>query len=141
MMDKIASEILNDAYDLGFELYGIFKKAQAGDKEAQEFLTEALKQAGAPMDPAMMGADPAAGAAPAPAPAPEPTIDCPQCGANITPTPEGLCPACGFDFNTIAAAAAPSPEELQGAAQEIKTACVADPEKAAWLFEHYGNIL
>ena len=151
-MNKLAASVQQEGFNLGVELYGIFKQASLGDPEAIEFVNEAMKQAEGEMPPeAGMGAPaPEAGMA---APAPGPTIVCPQCGNEVTPTPDGLCPVCGFDFNQLAAAAeggemapapapeapAPTEEQVTQAAEGIKQAAINDPVVAQWLLEHYGN--
>ena len=239
-MDKISADILNEAFGLGFDLYGIYKRAEMGDVEAQTYINEAMKQAGGgnpmddlsnkydnkkareaaeeqqkkmedaakkfgkkptqksaaspyaavpkppvkkptynptsgvqPKDPKDTGdrvgkqssanyyptgyvnpyfkqagmapgmpMDPAAGGMPMEAPmaAPEPTITCPQCSQDVVPGPEGLCPVCGFDFNQGAIEAGPSQEELDMAAQQIKTAAVNDPQVAYQLLVNYQNV-
>ena len=57
-MDKFSSDMVKQAYDLGFELFGIMKAASEGDVDASSFIKEAMEAAGA--DPSMMGAVPPA---------------------------------------------------------------------------------
>ena len=157
-MNKVASSVVSEGYQLGVDLYAIYKQAMAGDPEAIQFVNEAMKAAegemaagGAPMGGAPAGA-PMGGAPMEPPAQPGPTIVCPQCGNEVTPTPEGFCPVCGFDFNALAAAASapaeqgagaapaqPTQEEVAGAAEGIKQAAINDPNVAAWLMQHYGN--
>lgn len=147
-MDKFASQIIKEAFDTGFQLYGIRKRAAMGDKAAQRYLYEAIKAAqdagmippetmGAadPNAAAMAAADPNAAVAPMPPPAP--TVPCPQCSNQVTPSPDGMCPVCGFDFNTLAAQAAQ--DAVAGTANEIKTAAVRYPQVMHQLMTRYGR--
>lgn len=133
--DKFASATMEESFNLGFTLYGIMKQANSGSAEAQAFIKEAMEAA-----PMMGGGE----AAP-----PMPTVMCPQHGGEVTPTPEGMCPICGFDFNTLANDAgemapeaglpAPTPEDLAMAEQQIKAAAINDPKVMRHLMLHYGD--
>ena len=137
--DKFASAAMEESFDLGFTLYGIIKQANAGSPEAQAFMKEAM-EAGPMMDPGMMGGG---GEAMPPAP----MVMCPQHGGEVTPTPEGICPVCGFDFNTMAGEVAPDAggipaptmEDLAAAEGQIKSAAINDPEAMRWLMVNFGD--
>jgi hypothetical protein len=129
-MDKYASEVIRNGFEYGMQLYGIRKAAAMGDQNAQRWLYNQAKAAQEGMDPAMMDPNAMGGA-------PAPTIPCPKCQQNVTPTPEGICPACGFDFNTLAAQAAQ--EAVSNTADEYKEAAVRYPQVMHQLMTHYGR--
>lgn len=137
-MQKYANALYSEGYELGGRICMLHKAAQAGDVEAQQILADAEAQA-----QGMMGA-----MAPAGAPAPEaapmaPTIPCPSCGNEVTPNPDGTCPICQFDFNSLAAEAptGPAPEEaVAERAEEIKQSSLKNPEYMNWLIQNYHHV-
>lgn len=129
-MQKYANALYSDGYDLGGRICLLHKAAQAGDPEAQQILADAEAQAqgmGAPME---QGAPMA------------PTIPCPSCGNEVTPNPDGTCPVCQFDFNTLAAEApAGVPEDaIAERAEEVKQASLNDPRVMEWLINTYHHV-
>ncbi len=139
-MEQFSSkEIIKEAFDLGFQMYHTMKAAEAGDVNARAFLWQAQKAAeeGGMVPPeAMM--DPNAAAAPAPAPAPQ--IQCPSCGSQIVPNPDGTCPACGFNLSTLASQA-PTADAVAQTAGDIKMAAARDPRIMEELVQKYAHVI
>jgi len=133
-MQKYANALYAEGYELGGRICMLHKAAQAGDPEAQQILADAEAQAGAMMP----------GGAPGPEAAPmAPTIPCPSCGNEVTPNPDGTCPVCGFDFNTLAAetpAGGAGEGEIAERAEEIKQASLNDPNFMNWLINNYHHV-
>lgn len=147
-MEKFAMNIIAEATQLGAQTAEIYKYAQMGNVEAQRYVWECQKAAeeamgAAPMDPSMgeapmdPGMDPAAMGGGAPPPSA--TIACPQCKNEVTPSPEGICPVCQFDFNTLAQQAAE--QAVGGVANEVKAAALRDPQYMQVLIQQYGHLI
>lgn len=137
-MQKYANALYAEGYELGGRICELHKAAQAGDPEAQQILADAEAQAGG-----MMPGAPMAPMAPEAAPM-APTIPCPSCGNEVTPNPDGTCPVCQFDFNTLAAeapAGADVPEEaIAERAEEVKQASLNNPQLMNWLINTYHHV-
>jgi hypothetical protein len=137
-MDSFTNiEIIKKGFEFGHTARLIEKRAAEGDLDCKRYLEYANKLA----EDAGMLTPPASGdpnAAMMAAPAPAPAIQCPSCGAQIVPNPDGTCPSCGFNLNTLGSQA-PSPEALVPLANEIKTAALNDANFMAQLVQHYGN--
>jgi hypothetical protein len=133
--DQLESTIMEESYNLGFTIYGINKQAASGSREAQEYLKKAMDAA--------MAAAPEAGMEAPVAPA---TIFCPQHQGETVPTPEGICPVCGYDFNTMAGEVAPeagipapTEEDVAAMGEQIKAAAINDKEVMRWLMVNFGD--
>jgi len=153
-MVKEASDMSQNGFAYGYQIYQLFKAAAEGDPMAQQEIGQAVDAAA--MDPAaqepMAEEAPMEGDGTAPGTiGPAGMMVCPQCGTQMTPTLELTCPACGFNVQEILTQAAgqsqpPAPgggdvsaEQVTDTANQVKEAALRDPNFMQVLIANYGH--
>lgn len=154
-LDKMAQDIWSRGELVGRQTYHIFKAAAAGDPQSIQFVKSAQEMAeGAAMEAEAAGEPMAApmaedGSAPGTV-GPAGIMMCPVCGAQMTPTLDMTCPACGSDISQAVneaispqqpPMAAPAPEQVQAAEEQMVQAAVQDPNVMQMLLTHYGHLV
>lgn len=162
---KEASDMAQNGFAYGYQMYHLFKAAAEGDPEAQATIDQATQQAA--MDQAAAQQAPAQGAEPQGDGSTPGTIGpngmmvCPNCGTQMTPSLDLKCPACGFDVSQVLAQAASQeqppapgggttspeqattapPEQVAAVANEVKQAALRDPNFMQMLIDYYGHLV